>query len=531
MKGTLQNLNVKLSYPKNTKFDYFMKMERINLDEECKKDLSNMHGFIIKEPPPINKALDDDNSIFSSKFGKSLRDKDPYANRYSCKYGCTQGSFNSVPNNKHWVCPICGTEIKNVGDDFTYFGWIETKEPYKFIHPNMYDVLSVFLGPDNLESIIEPEVELDADGKPMSGYDKRLFKKKASRRFKKKTSIDNKYAGIGLLGFREHFDEIMKYFYSKKATTPLKKAYYADIMANRNIIFCNHLPVYTTQLRIAKVEHGQLAFENTNADFNILATLAAKINKDYLSVYRNTKYQNQLLWDMQMHIKSISTEIISILTGKKGAIRSIITGRTAMSERSVITPLPSLRMDEVTLPYHGLVLLMEQILINIIKKSYNITYSNAYKIWYYASLKVDQRVLDIINNMIKTGSIKVLINRNPTISYQSIIFKRVVGCTLDFTMGMDEYTLKGLGADFDGDTLNIELLLNKEFSDACEEIFSPVNAFCISRNDGRFNPSVNIFKDTLINLNGLINLSKYNYTNNDKIKLNSLKEKYKGRVL
>jgi len=104
-------------------------------------------------------------------------------------------------------------------------------------------------------------------------------------------------------------------------------------------------------------------------------------------------------------------------------------------------------MDEITLPYFGLCILMQQRLINIIKKSYNITYSQAYKIWYYASLKVDPRVLQIINELIKTNRVSVLINRNPTIFYQSIVYKRVVGCTQDYTMGIDVYTLDGLAAD------------------------------------------------------------------------------------
>lgn len=65
---------------------------------------------------------------------------------------------------------------------------------------------------------------------------------------------------------------------------------------------------------------------------------------------------------------------------------------------------------------------------------------------------------------------------------------------------------------FDGDTLNIKMLLNKTFADACEKVYSPRNAFCISRNDGKMNPKINIFKDTVINLNALQNLYKKNYT-------------------
>ena len=505
--------NIKVTYPRNDEYDYYVKMERIDLDKECLKDLSNQHGFIIKEPQPINKALKSEDSIFSSKFGRSLQDKDPYSNRYSCKYGCTQGAFYAVPDDANWVCPVCGTEVKLVGDDFTYFGWIRLKERYCVIHPMMWKSLVFLIGKDNLEAIIEPEVELDTNGMPMSSYDKRILKKKNARKYKRKASLDQTYAGIGMLEFRDRFEEVIAYFYKKR---PAKKEVYEDIMENKDIVFTHSIPVYTTQLRIAKVENRRFTFESTNADFNILAKLAATVNKDGLSIYRNTKYQNRLLWDMQSKINHLTDEIINILSGKKGGMRSISSGRTAFSERSVIVPEATLKMDEITLPYFGLALLMEQVIINIVQKSYNITYAQAYKIWYYGTLQVDQRILDIINNLIKLGKVRVLINRNPTIFYQSIVYKKVVRCTLDFVMGMDVYTLTGLNADFDGDTLNIKMLYNKRFADEAERIYSPRNAFCISRDDGRMNSSVNIFKDTVINLNALITLSKGNYTKEDK---------------
>ena len=501
-----------LHYPKDEEYDYFVKMERIDLDKECEKDLSNHHGFIIKEPQPINKALKSEDSIFSSKFGRSLQDKDPYMNRYSCKCGYMQGSFNAVPDDANWVCPICGTPVKLVGDDFTFFGWIRLKPAYCVIHPIMYLSLVSLIGKDNLETIIEPEVELDTNGNPMSSYDKRLLKRKKQRRFKykkRKSSIDSTFAGIGMLGFRDRFMEIIDYFYAKK---PNKKEVYDDIVANKDIVFTHSIPVYTTQLRIAKVENRRFAFEETNADFNLLAKLAATVNKDNLAIYRNKKEQNRLLWDMQCKLTNLTNEIIATLSGKKGIIRSTISGRVSFSERTVIVPNYNLKMDEITLPYFGLCVLMEQIIINILQKSYNIPYSEAYRIWYKASLEVDERVLQIINNLIKAEKVNVIINRNPTISYYSIVYKRVVGCTLDFVMGMDIYTLSGLGADFDGDVLNISLLLNQRFAHACEKVYSPRNAFCISRDDGRMNSDINIFKDTVVNINSLKSLSIDNYS-------------------
>ena len=444
----MEDLDIKcnLHYPNNSEYEYFVKLERIDLDLECKQDLNNGNGFLIKEPQSINKALKSDDSIFSSKYGRSLQDSDPYSHRYSCKCGATQGAFYAVPDDADWVCPYCGTPVKLVGDNFQYFGWIVIKDPYVLIHPLLYQSLIYLVGKDNLEAIIEPEIALDTNGNPMSQYDKRLLRKKMQRKYKKKSSIDITYAGIGMLEFKEKFDEIMLYFYKKK---PQKKEVYEDIMKHKNIIFTHSIPVYTTQLRIAKVENRRFTFESTNADFNILAKLAATVNKDNLSLYKNQKYQNRLLWDMQSHLTHLSDEIVNILSGKKGVMRSTISGRAAFTSRTVIVPNPKLKMDELTLPYCALVILMEQVIVNILQKSYNCTYAQAYKMWYLATLDVDERVLSIINNLIKADKVRVLINRNPTIWYQSIVYKKIVECTLDHTMGIDPYILAGLNADFD----------------------------------------------------------------------------------
>ena len=42
----------------------------------------------------------------------------------------------------------------------------------------MYQDLVSLIGKDNLENIIEPNIELDGNGKPMTNYDKRLLKKR-----------------------------------------------------------------------------------------------------------------------------------------------------------------------------------------------------------------------------------------------------------------------------------------------------------------------------------------------------------------
>lgn len=73
-------------------------------------------------------------------------------------------------------------------------------------------------------------------------------------------------------------------------------------------------------------------------------------------------------------------------------------------------------------------------------------------------------------------------------------------------------------------------MYNKKFADACERIYSPRNAFCISRNDGRMNSMVNVFKDIVINMNALIDLGRDKYSESQLAKIKEIKEKYKNAI-
>ena len=71
--------------------------------------------------------------------------------------------------------------------------------------------------------------------------------------------------------------------------------------------------------------------------------------------------------------------------------------------------------------------------------------------------------------------------------------------------------MKVLAADFDGDVLNILYIINDTFRQRCIKILNPRNNFYISRNDGKTNMDLIHNKDTQINVNALIGLSRDNY--------------------
>ena len=81
--------------------------------------------------------------------------------------------------------------------------------------------------------------------------------------------------------------------------------------------------------------------------------------------------------------------------------------------RDVIVPNWRLRIDECVLPYQAAVVLLQQRIVNILRKMYSISYSEAYEIWMTAEYVVDQRVVNIINQIINRGGFNILLNRNP----------------------------------------------------------------------------------------------------------------------
>ena len=203
--------------------------------------------------------------------------------------------------------------------------------------------------------------------------------------------------------------------------------------------------------------------------------------------------------------------------------------RYNFSCRSVIRQDATLRVDQVKLPYVELVKCLQQPIINILVRNYNITPSEAYDKWYRAIAKKDERIAEIINNLIHSQpeGLPVLINRNPTINYGSILQMFVVGFTDTLTMSVPLQALVPLCADFDGDVLNILHIINQAFFERCYMIFNPRNAMYISRIDGKLNSSLLVQRDTLINANTFIHLGRDNYNEQQLAKIKAAKARQK----
>lgn len=85
---------------------------------------------------------------------------------------------------------------------------------------------------------------------------------------------------------------------------------------------------------------------------------------------------------------------------------------------------------------------------------------------------------------------------------------RCVGITDNYSMQVNSLCLRFVSGDYDGDNINIILLLNDDIIMRSFISLNPVNAMIISKNDGTFNPDANLQTESLITLNTMKSLSE-----------------------
>ena len=512
------NIPVNLTYPNSDIYDYMTRIDVIDLDLECKLDIESGNGFIISKPRgTVKKEMKNENGIYSSKFGQKLGDQNPFADRYSCECGFLKSHIN------HGIeCPICHTKCKFVDDDFKKFGWIVLKDKYHLIHPKFYDSLEYIMGASKfdvnrkkikgskLQNILKYNPEVDEHGNNERPCE---FKPDGEP-----------FYGIGMMEFYNRFDEILDYYIKKY---PKKIEYYEEIQHYRDLVFMHSIPVYTTHLRPSDIKDGYMYFEPTNALYNNINNNVERINRDQKKMDNDPKTKNLKLYDTQMKFKELCNEIMEILSGKKGVLRMLVGARYNFSCRAVIVQDPTLRIDQIKLPYTELVICLQQRIINILIRSYNISPSEAYDKWRNAIATFDERVAEIIDLLIKSTpeGLPVILNRNPTINFGSILQMYCIGYTKNLTMSIPLQVLPLLGADFDGDVLNVFHILNNEFLRRCEIIFNPRNNMYISKIDGKMNDAVMVQRDTIINSNTIIRFGRKNYSKETLDKIEEIKKK------
>lgn len=513
-----RQITLDISYPNDPEYEYITRLVRLELDKERENDILNNNGFIVAPTQGVKKDIKNQFSIFSSKFGQTMKDINPYGNRYRCECGHRQQKVYD-----RTICPVCGKPVIHVDDNYEYYGWLVLQD-YWIINPALYYAIKTFIGKD-FDNIIKYDVTIDEDGHQVE-----TEKPKGSP-----------YNGIGLIEFRDKFDEIMDYYLAKNK----KYEKYDNVIMDRHKVFTQSIPVFTALLRPYSADKYQFSHESTNSKYTIINKIVSDLNKssDTSNISKSfkklapiRKQIHKLLWDLQMKLDKLYKEIIDIIKGKKGTIRNLFGGRCNFSAREVIVADPTLRADQVRISYSSLLEMLGPRIINILVKAYNMQYAEAEVRLFEARIKKDPVIIKIINSIIYNATpdhrgLPVLINRPPTLAYGSILQMMVVGISdttdkFEYVMQLPLQILPLMNADFDGDVLTIFLIINQAVYTRTFQIFNPRNAFYISKNTGLFNNDMNHKKDTIINANTMVYMGRHVYSDEDMDNINRIKAKW-----
>jgi len=424
----------------------------------------------------------DEKGLFSKKiFGNLNADEE-----FSCECGKYVGKFYEGT-----TCDKCGGEVKPIQANIDRVGWIDLKENYiiKYIS---YFLLEKVIGRDNLKNIVYLPNKITMEG----NIDEREVE------LIRATSPAHKYWHVGLKKFKENYTEIIRYYYELNGEKE-KKIY--EFLEDIDDVFTNKISVISIVLRPAmRTADGLKLDELNNVYINILKNV--EILNDEINITDIIKDLTVEL--IQAEYFQLSTKIMDNIKSKGGLIRNQIMGtRINFSARNIISPAKAgFRIDEVVLPYLTFLNLYKYELVNIIAKIKNINFVEAEEIWFKATLKIDNEIYDIMKKIILDEDVGILLNRNPTISYGSILYMKVAGIKHDYndlTMSIHNGILTLLAGDFDGDVLNIISVKDSEMRNVFKEVFSPISLI-IDSNQGHFNRALNLERDQVLGLNNLL---------------------------
>lgn len=415
--------------------------------EELKKqglniDITNPEIYVNNKKP-----ID---GIFSPLFGADTTQEIPI---YSCECRKLNGAANLGR-----ICPDCGTRVRSIDADLRLCGYIDIA-PYHVLTYHGYKGFCKALKDKVVDDIITSTKRINVkgqvidDGKPtiMSLY------KDYEDKYEDKVGIKKKYAFTTKIPvYSARLRPLMRFGNVQMTILDVNKAY-LSIVKSRNI------------LKTAPIFHLDRGVE-------IQRTL------------------NQIQQDLNM-VYSIVEEQIN---EKNGAFRkSLASGRMDYSARLVIALGTDLMPHEIDVPYSTMMVLYEEEIAKYLSRLENISISKALSIIDENTFNRDERLVKIINQILKSKhGIWCLINRNPTISESSILYVRIRKIhddPSDVTMHMPPDILSLMAADFDGDQLTLVAVKDSAF----HKLFltmSPTYTF-IDRANGRFNEAMDFKKD------------------------------------
>lgn len=479
--------------------DAVVTIEKRNWDQECEISLITKRGFIIDQAPykksgPGKEKVKNIRGIHSQLYGTDWEDEDAFAERYRCACSHLKGK-----RYEGMECTYCNQVVSYRDADIEVMGWMILKH-HKIIQPLYYRMLNEAVSTKAIpfRDIIESAYTIDTDGNIV----------------KKERAVTNDFVGIGTMGLYKRFDEFIDYYIVAR---PTQAKYLEGLRKDKDKIFASCIPVYSSLLRPSSSTEESYFTYTSNKIYRPMQSKVKLLNRiEEDSAYHAFKSEHQILTthnalsSLQQKIMELWQDTYSLIDGKHGHLRGEIAGgRLNFTARNVIIPDKSLRADEVRMGYTTFLELYRYQIISILKSISRITYVQAAQEWEHGTRVFSPKIYSIINHLITKNNIGVVVNRNPTINFESVTYLRIIevrkAIDKDYTLSLPLMILNGMNADFDGDEVNVHAVMLEDLHKGFDNIYNPRKSFMISRDNGLVNTNTDLIKDQAIGL--------YNFNN------------------
>ena len=379
-----------------------VRMSRLNWDACFYSDLLNGNGFIISEPAEVSLDGTKQKSLYgpqSPLYGTTYEDDQAFIERYRCQCGEFKGrQFEGE------TCPLCGKTVEFKDSDINVTGWISLGNN-RIISPYYFNLLQSAIGKSAFPDIISGKYKIDTNGRRLRPREEDLEGKPSSD-----------FVGIGVDEFYDRYEEILTHFMNLKKN---KAHTFELLLKQKRCVFISHIPIPSTLLRPQSVTSDTFYFNSIDKLINTSVRLSDHL-KNCIDVEKD-----YILQRLQVKVNEMWNIYFNELNGKEGLIRGeLLGGSLNYTSRNVIIPCPELRDNEIDLSYHTFLEVFKYKIIYYIMKLDDITLSKAHSIWRKAST-FDKKVYDIMQYIIEKEEVKILINRNPTLNFYSMLLMNV----------------------------------------------------------------------------------------------------------
>lgn len=420
--------------------------------------LLNMDTFY--KSCPGDKIIINDLSFFNNdhleKINHSLmtvyENSETLSTKPSCDCGDTQGMFRIGK-----YCPNCGTQCLEPHTKVKPLLWLKTLTPdIKFLNPTVWLMLCQII------------------------YKKRdLLRWLCDNKYNPPIKIPKHVIGIKdvvLNGERSysavmsHLEQILVYLLNHSSfKTVDRQQELRDMLellhTHQEVLFSEYLPIINKKIFVVEEVRKGKFINLASADIvDVVKTWLKLCSEDNVS----DKMYNNTVGSMLSNLAGLyKTYFNQYLVKKTGTFRKHVYGaRSHFTFRCVIVSMPGQhRHDEIHAPWCvGVTAFRPHILNKLAKRGY--TYKNAIIKLYRAVKVFDQEIYDILEELIQESPYKglgVLLQRNPSLkqaSSQLVYITKFKKDPDNMTISMSVLIVKGPNADFDGDELNVTILLD-----------------------------------------------------------------------